>query len=139
MMTSTESTPNAVVALCLDEDGWVLLAAPVDQDVWSFVGGPIEGDETPEASACRHALLDCGLVISVEGLEARLGGEDFHVSYECGQETSWDALVLRARVSGTAKTGHEPPLVTKWFAPSDLTALHLDDFAASALVKLHLR
>lgn len=137
-MTSTDSMSNGVVALCFDEDGRILLATSEDQDIWSLVGGPIEDGEAPEAAAVRHARRDCGLLIRVEGLVARLGGDDFHVAYECGQEMSWDALVLRARVAGTTETGEGPPLRTQWFQPSDLAALHLDDFAASSLAYLDL-
>lgn len=121
---------RSVVAFVRDEDDLVLLAAPTPDGPWSCLGGPVDDGEDLADAARHHALVDCGLRVTVGPVLATLTGERYRVLYECGADTTYEATVLAATVDGQAPGA---PLTVAWFSPAELAGLYLDEFATAAL------
>ncbi|HET9088728.1 MAG TPA: NUDIX domain-containing protein [Acidimicrobiales bacterium] len=139
---SPEPSPNftgiirSVVVLVRDEDGRVLLASTSKNGPWSCIGGGVNDDEDLVSAATRLAREDCGLSVEVGELLTELSGDKFRVLYECGADVTYQAVVLSASLFAE---GEQAPMLTRWFAPTELADLYLDEFARAALEDLHLR
>lgn len=139
---STEPNPDftgvvrSVVVLVRDSDGRVLLASPSKSGPWSCIGGGVVGDEDLANAAIRFAREDCGLSVEIGEVLAELSGEQYRVLYECGADVTYQAMVLSASLIAV---GEPAPMLTRWFTPTELASLFVDEFAGAALNDLGLR
>ena len=128
---------SSVVALVRDTEGQVLLASLSESGPWSCLGGGVSGDESLATAAVRFAREDCGLSVEIDDVVAELSGDKYRVLYECGAETTYLATVYAAKLIGESDTNPAPMLV-RWFDPTELAVLDLDEFATAALADLGL-
>lgn len=126
---------QSVVALLRDTRGRVLLASTSEIGPWSCIGGGVTGGEELADAAVRFAREDCGLSVETGDVVAELSGEKYRVLYECGADTTYVATVFDATLLEQVGPA---PLLTRWFTPSELADLSLDEFALAALADLHL-
>ena len=143
MTDALSSEPNpgitdivlAVIALVRDENGRVLLASSSESGPWSCIGGGVAESEDLASAVVRFAREDCGLTVEVGEVVAELSGEQYRVLYECGVNTTYRATVYDVKLLAE---GAPAPLRTRWFVPSELADLDLDEFATVALAELRL-
>ena len=104
----------SVTGLVFDDDGRVLLVRHANGGVWLLPGGAVDPDEAPQDAVVREVWEETGLHVEPIALCAVLGGPEFRVRYENGDETSYVMALFECRRLGGVlqlsqrQQGHEP-------------------------------
>ena len=115
--------PSVSVAV-RDDAGRVLLIRHADGDRWLLPGGCVEPEEPPEEAAAREVLEETGVRVGPLRLVAGLGGPDFTVRYENGDETSYVTMLYDGpAVGGTARADDVESLEVRWCTLAEAAAL----------------
>ena len=127
----------SVVVLARDEAGRLLLVRDAQTGGWQTVGGGVEPDESPREAALREALEETGVAVRIESLRDVLGGPQFRLRYQNGDEVGYVLSVFEASVLGGEPTpdGEETTEVG-WFAETDLAAADLTPFTRELFAAL---
>lgn len=129
----------SVAVLPRDDDGRILLVRQSDDGRWATIGGAVEIDEDPRDSAIRETREEAGVDVELTGILDVLGGPGFRRTYPNGDRTAYVSTVFGARVvGGQPRPDHEETTEVAWFAPADLEALDLGNFARLSLTHLGL-
>lgn len=124
----------AVAVLPFDADGRLLLVRHADDGTWATVGGSVEPDESPHEAAVREAEEETGVVVSLAGVRAVLGGPGFRTTYPNGDVCSYVATVFDARVrEGTARPDGDETTEVAWFPPTALPVSEMNDLTLAVL------
>jgi ADP-ribose pyrophosphatase YjhB (NUDIX family) len=118
----------SVSVLPVDDSGRVLLRRHWG-DSWGLVGGALDIDERPVDGAVRKAR-EAGVEVQITRLLDVIGGPEFRVSYDNGDETAYAGPVYEGRVIGEIGTE------VSWFTLADLPTLRLASLTAAALRQL---
>jgi ADP-ribose pyrophosphatase YjhB (NUDIX family) len=129
----------SVAVLPRDADGRILLVRQADSGRWATIGGSVEIDEHPADAAVREAAEEAGVQVELTRLLTALGGPQFRLTYPNGDRTAYVSIVYEATViGGTPRPDLDETVDVGWFAPDELAALDLGDFARSTFRALGL-
>ena len=127
----------SVTGLVFDDDGRVLLVRHANGGVWLLPGGAIDPDEAPQDAVVREVWEETGLHVEPIALCAVLGGPEFRVRYENGDETSYVmALFECRRLGGVLRADQEETLDARYFAAADLGTVVLSRWAQIVVPRL---
>ena len=122
-----------VTVLPWDEEHRLLLVRDGDSP-WGLIGGAVEPNESPHDAATREAFEEVGIDIELTRLRAALGGPEFRVRYDNGDEVAYVQTLFDAKViSGVPKPDMEEVTETRWFSADELVKAELDSFALATL------
>jgi len=115
--------PSVSVAV-RDDAGRVLLIRHADGDRWLLPGGCVEPEEPPDGAATREVEEETGITVGPLRLVAALGGPDFTVRYENGDETSYVTVLYEGPVvGGSARADDVESLEVRWCTLAEAAAL----------------
>jgi ADP-ribose pyrophosphatase YjhB (NUDIX family) len=125
----------SVSVLPVDEAGRILLVRHAGHDDgWGIVGGAVEVGESPAAAAVREAREETGADVRLVRLLDVLGGPDYEVTYPNGDRAAYVTAVYEARIVEGVPAPVDGELSDiAWFAPGELSSLHLSAFARALL------
>ena len=131
-----------VAVLPTDAQGRLLLVRDVASGRWMTIGGTIEPDEAPADAARREAKEEAGVTVVLTGLAAALGGPEYRVRYENGDEAACVAVVYDAVVAegGPApRADGDETSAVGWFTADEVRALDLGSLNRRLLEETFLR
>jgi 8-oxo-dGTP pyrophosphatase MutT (NUDIX family) len=130
----------SVTAAIFDDDGRILLARHSNGGVWVTPGGAIDPDEAPQDAVVREVWEETGLVVRPVQLLAVLGGPEFRVTYENGDETSYVVAMFECeRTGGELRPDGDEVLEVRYFAADELDTIVLARWAEVVIPRLFER
>ncbi len=114
-----------LIAVVVDERGWVLLNLRSDTKTWSVISGILEPDEDPRVAIEREVLEETSVVVRAEKLiDAFMSPR---ITYPNGDQSQYLTVVYRCSVvSGEPRAADEESLEVKYFDPDNLPPLRED-------------
>jgi 8-oxo-dGTP pyrophosphatase MutT (NUDIX family) len=125
----------SVSVLPADGSGRILLVRHAGHDDgWGVLGGAVDVGESPAAAAVREAREEIGADVRLVRLLDVLGGPDYEVTYPNGDRVAYVTAVYEVRIiQGVPAPADGELSDIAWFAPAELTGLHLTGFARALL------
>jgi 8-oxo-dGTP pyrophosphatase MutT (NUDIX family) len=124
----------SVAVLPRDDRGRLLLVRLSDTGNWATIGGSVEPDEAPADAAVREAEEEAGVVVSLGGVLAVLGGPDFRITYPNGDQTSYVTTVYEAVVTdGTPRADGDETVDVAWWDAAALPIGEMSHFTRTLL------
>ena len=123
----------SVTGLIFEEDK-LLLVLQRDSRLWTTPGGAIEPDEPPRDAVIREVLEETGLLVVAKTLVDVIGGPEFVVRYENGDETQYVSAVFRCeRVGGALHRESDETIDAGFFTHDQIVRLPLSSWMQRAL------
>jgi len=127
----------SVTGVVFDDDGRLLLVQHSNGGVWLLPGGAIDPDEAPQDAVVREVWEETGLHVEPVSLCAVLGGPEYRVRYENGDETTYVMSLFECRrLGGVLRADLEETLDARYFAAADLGTVHLSRWAEIVVPRL---
>ncbi|MFF5080433.1 NUDIX domain-containing protein [Actinoplanes sp. NPDC000266] len=111
-----------VIAVVLDDRGWVLLVRRSDSHEWALTTGCLEPGEQPAAGAVREVREETGVDVKAERLLA-VEALDLSVAPN-GDQIHWLAIGVQCRaLGGEAHVNDDESVEVAWFEPAAVPPL----------------
>jgi 8-oxo-dGTP pyrophosphatase MutT (NUDIX family) len=123
-----------VSVLPWDGETRLLLVRDKVDGPWGLIGGAVEPDESPHDAAIRESFEEVGIGVELTNIRAALGGPEFRIRYDNGDEVAYVQTLFDARITeGVPTPDRDEVTEARWFEVDQLMSAPLDSFALATL------